>query len=186
MDETGLRVYLEVVRDMLSSMTSTASIWKYYCDHRIDEACTLLLSSVENSINPSNEILSKLVVMDINRIIGRDVQIADYHILYQRASNLHLWLPAKTAAQSMLRMDIRQGFASLRNLFRVAGGAWKLHSIKHNTLALLDRIPKRIVSISYLADILLSKAGAFLMELQFAIKKIIWRFSYMQSIISIE
>lgn len=186
MDETGLRVYLEVVRDMLSSMTSAASIWNHHFDHQIDEACTLLLSSVKNSVAPSNEILSRLVVMDINRIIGRDVQIVDYHILYQRAFDLHLWLPAKTAAQSMLRMDIREGFASLRNLFRATGGAWKWHSIKHNTLALLDRIPKRIVSISYLANVFLSRIPVFLRELQFATKKIIWRFSYIQSIISIE
>lgn len=184
--ESGLKTYLEVVRDMLSSMTSVASIWNYYFDHQIDEACTLLLSSIENSVDPSNEILSKLVVMDINRIIGRDVQMADYHILYQRAFDLHLWVPAKLSAQSMLRMDIREGFTSLRNLFRVAGGAWQWHSIKHNTLALLDRIPKRIVSISHLASIFLSRTPVFLRELQFAIKKIIWRLSYLQSIISIE
>jgi len=184
--ESGLKTYLEVVRDMLSSMTSVASIWNYYFDHQIDEACTLLLSSIENSVDPSNEILSKLVVMDINRIIGRDVQMADYHILYQRAFDLHLWVPAKLSAQSMLRTDIREGFTSLRNLFRVAGGAWQWHSIKHNTLALLDRIPKRIVSISHLASIFLSRTPVFLRELQFAIKKIIWRLSYLQSIISIE
>jgi len=181
LEQNAFRVYVEVLREIIGSYVSKLDAYNFYYDHQVGDSCGKLLSIVEKS-DPASKMLSNLVVLDIERGIGKESNIDDYRGLYRRALDLQLWAFARTAARSILRINMIEGIDKLRLTHRIAGEAWGWHSIKHNTLAVLDRFPKVIINPAHIANIILSRIPVLVREVLLGFRRVLWKAAYRLSI----
>jgi hypothetical protein len=180
-EDIGLRVYLEVAREIIKSFKLRRDAYKYYSDNQIDKTCIKLLSIVENINNPQEVLFARLVILDIKRYIGENVTIEYYRDLYRRAFDLKLWPVARDIARSILRIDFRKGVFYLIQIYHKAGGALSYHSIKHNSIAILDKFPKILINPAYIANLFLSWLPVIVREGQFGFKRMKWKLAYKYS-----
>jgi hypothetical protein len=183
LEKNAFRVYVEVLREIIGSYASMLDAYDFYYDHHVGDSCNKLLSMLEGSDDPGNKMLSTLVVLDIERRIGRKGNIDTYRELYQRALDLQLWAFARTAARSILQINMIEGMAKIRLTHRIAGETLTWHSIKHNTLAVLDKFPKVLINPAHIANIILSGIPVLAREVSLFFRKFLWYACYRLSII---
>jgi len=186
LEENAFRVYVQVLQEIISKYASSLDAFNFYYDHQVGDSCRKLLSLVGRSGDPTSKLLGSLVVLDIERVIGKINNIDEYRGLYQKAIDLQIWGVALAASRSILRVNFVEGLEKLRGIHRIAGGAWKWHSIKHNTLAVLDKLPKFIINPAHIANIILSTFPVLAREAQLGFKWILWQVAYRSSIIITE
>ena len=184
--ETGLRIYLESSRDRLAVLSNTMQRLKYFREYNIQQACETLSMFSSKTINPSNELLAKLVVMDIMRFVGEPIRISDYDVVYQRSMDLQIWVSAKLAALSIIRINLKEGLKRLKKLFLISGGMYSYHTIKHFILAILDKLPKQVVNLYDLTNKALSDIPVIVREIELFIRRIFWRLTYLLSIVILQ
>jgi len=182
----ALRVYVEVLREIIGSYVSKLDACNFYHDHQVDQSSRRLLSIMEKSSDAENIMLSKLTILDIETRIGKKCEIADYRELYQRALDLQLWALARGIARSILRINFKEGRDKLVFVHQKAGEKWTWHSIKHNSLAVIDLTPKIIINPAYIANIILSRAPVLAREVLLRAELIIWWTAYKLSIVIVE
>jgi hypothetical protein len=102
----------------------------------------------------------------------------DYGTLLANAIGLQLWSIARSIARSILEQDPREGNAILKSLYRQAGGRWNYHSIKHDTLAQLQRVPGILISPAALVNVVLSNTAVIFREIGFRFRLIRWLIAY--------
>lgn len=176
-NDEGIRLYLEVTRDILASLTSDEAVKKYYEQYNIKQICDRLLLLTKNTYNPNSELLAKLVVLDIRCQVGEAVELSDFELIYQRAIDLQIWFIARHAARSMMRINVRKGLERLQATSRRVGFiSW--HTFKHTILSALDRMPKFIMSPYHLANIVLSRIPVYGREIGFRTRIMFWRLKY--------
>jgi len=185
-EKSAFRVYVEVLHEIISSYVSQLDAYNFYYDHQVNTSCLRLLSMMDKDSDPGSIMLSRLMVLDIERGIGRRCEIDDYRELYQRALDLQLWGFARVTARSILRINVREGIGKLRFVHRKAGETWVWHSIKHNSLAVIDVIPKFIVNPTHIANIILSRVPVLIREVLLRVKRVIWWVAYRLSIVITE
>jgi hypothetical protein len=127
--------------------------------------------------------LSNLVVFDIEEILGYKNNIDEYRDLYERAVDLKLYGVARAAARSILRIDFIEGISKLVHINKIADETWAWHSIKHNSLAVFEWIPKLLINPAYIANIVMSRVPALAREFALVFKKVFWRITYKLNIV---
>jgi hypothetical protein len=181
-----LRVYIEVLREIINSYNRKVDARNFYYDHQVNEACGSLLSLMKKSNNPTSRMLSNLVVFDIERMVGIKTHTNDYQEIYQRAVDLKLYGIARAAARSIIRINLIEGIKKMVYINKIADETWAWHSIKHNSLAVFDWIPKLIINPAYIANIVLSRLPVLIREFALMFKKVLWRITYKLNIVITE
>lgn len=176
--EIGLRIFLESTRDRLTNLSNRPQRAKYFEEFKIREACEKLSIFSSKTIFPSNELLGNLVILDIKRLADEKINVSDYDSIYQRSMNLQSWTSAKLAALSIVRIDLKEGMKRLKKLFLISGGMYSYHTIKHFSLAILDKIPKHPVNLYDVTNRVLSDIPTMAREIELSLRRSYWRLIY--------
>lgn len=181
--EVGLRVFLEVARDHMVFLRKIDDIKCFYKEYRIETICSKLEKIVETTIDPASQIHAQNVLLDIKRLIRKEVTIDDYKEIFQRAIDLKLWAPAESTALSIWRMNPKEGRRLVRFIREKSTLKYNWHSLKEIQLARIERI--KWFPIKYLR-LVIAKLSVLYRECALLIKKRIWWMMYKSSIVIYE
>jgi hypothetical protein len=185
-NEWGLRVYVEVALDELRAIKSKRKAKNFYFDFHVDYAISKLITIVNKTNDPSNELFIKLISINIDKRLGEKNLMEELRNVYNRAKSIRDWGIAEASALSMLSITPAEGRNKFRDIHNITGGKWKWHSIKSYSLALLENAPKTIINISHLLFVFFSKTAVIIRELYSFYKQILWWIAYRLSRLIVE
>lgn len=178
--EIGMRTYLEVVRDKMRFLRNLKKRCDFYQKIDIGKKIIELNKVVRKTNNISSQLLSFLVILDIERMIGKKIPITRYEELLERAISFKDWYVAENIALSILRIDKIKGEKKLGLVLQNTdiGDFW--HSKKELNLAKSEKLPS---IIKFTKRFLIANASVIWREIGLLLKKVYWKRNFNKYIV---